>query len=306
MATIICLFLATLDDAQWIISNLTLPEEDSGAAVGVYSESIFLIGGKNPRQLLEYSSNDELLIDHGDELPNYSGATGQFYAQRDNELIILMDQSVFSVYNMQNKTFEYGAYPSLPASRDGMCVAISTTHIIVNGGVSTTPSPYTDVVNTLSFSSMTWVDHLPNMKIPRAHHGCTCDSSSFKLYAIGGLTFNENTLKSIEVIDVIDGSQWNLIGNLSISLYGGLTVVHGGMIYIIGGVSDYNSGSATSLVHLINTTDDIVSVSDDSLPFPSAYMSPVMYNNIIYCFGGQIGPSASTNAVLLYRLLRII
>eukprot|EP01083_Nonionella_stella_P271013 917994_1 len=64
-------------------------------------------------------------------------------------------------------------------------------------------------------------------------------------------------------------------------------VYESNIIWIIGGGYYVGRGVYTDTVHTIDTVNDAVSLSSESLPYAVLDTAAVLVDNVLYCFGGR-------------------
>eukprot|EP01083_Nonionella_stella_P120024 359269_1 len=309
-----CLPASTIGTAQWIISSSTLPTIDDGYSVGVYDNSIFLLGGhNNSKQLTEYEIANDTFTNHGTQTSWSSPVAGyaQYWTQ-EQEILYLKEWNSknICIFNMRTKTFTSSYITNIPSDvLFYACLASDPTHLFVLGGSKQNRlTNYAPVSNAeaYEFKSGKWregVVSMPNMKSKRADHSCITNDKD-TLYAIGGYSTATTVLSSIEVIDTTTQS-WKYIESLSLGLAWTRCVLYNEMIYIVGGAyaNDINAQIwyGTDKVHTINVLNDDVAVLSDTMPVHVARGATVLSEDVLYVFRGwDAAANTNLNSWMIY------
>eukprot|EP01083_Nonionella_stella_P089834 250842_1 len=317
ICTLVYLQVSTIHAAQWILSSSTLPSMDNGYAVGVYDNSIYLLGGyNNPKQLTEYNIADDTFINHGTQTLWSSQVSGytQYWTQEQEILYFkAWNSDDICIFNLRTKTFISSYINNIPSDvLFYTCLASDPTHLFVLGGSKqnrlTNYAPVSNV-EAYEFKSGKWregVVSMPNMKSKRADHSCIVYHTNDKdtLYAIGGYSTATTVLSSIEVIDTTTQS-WKYIESLSLGLAWTRCVLYNEMIYIVGGAyaNDINAQIwyGTDKVHTINVLNDDVAVLSDTMPVHVARGATVLSEDVLYVFRGwDAATNTNLNSWMIY------
>eukprot|EP01083_Nonionella_stella_P287050 977030_1 len=314
ICTLVYLQVSTIHAAQWILSSSTLPSMDNGYAVGVYDNSIYLLGGyNNPKQLTEYNIADDTFINHGTQTLWSSQVSGytQYWTQEQEILYFkAWNSDDICIFDMRTKTFISSYINNIPSDvLFYTCLASDPTHLFVLGGSKQNRlTNYAPVSNAeaYEFKSGKWregVVSMPNMKSKRADHSCITNDKD-TLYAIGGYSTATTVLSSIEVIDTTTQS-WKYIESLSLGLAWTRCVLYNEMIYIVGGAyaNDINAQIwyGTDKVHTINVLNDDVAVLSDTMPVHVARGATVLSEDVLYVFRGwDAAANTNLNSWMIY------
>eukprot|EP01084_Bolivina_argentea_P164323 285683_1 len=179
--SVLLTILINIAFAQWIAPNAPkLPRSCEGSAIGVYNNSIFILGARSggpTRQLVEYHITNNEMVDHGEYfLLDNTWGSGQSYTQIDNRIfmippvagnnpinVFLLDSKVF-IESYQNITIP------VPVS-DQACLASTANRLFISGGWKIGPGFIADV-QVLDIFSMEWLDNVPSLQRVRGDHCC--------------------------------------------------------------------------------------------------------------------------------------
>eukprot|EP01083_Nonionella_stella_P172780 593999_1 len=266
-------------------------------AVGSYNHTIFLIGGfAHPQQTTEYNVITETFININETALSqniYGG--GQYWTQQDDIMYIIFfdkdgtNEDSLTIYNMTNRqiTDNWMSFPKQVTFYG--CLASIEGYLYVTGGIKGV------VVNNdlqiLDLFTFKWLSDTPNMRHPRYYHACVVHNHY--LWVFGGIKTkayddsNPDTMSSNERISIanIEQSVWDdKIQSLTINLAALRAIGSQDIIFVIGGWSvDYYQ-----ILHLIDASTGAVTLAENELaiPLPNAWCAPIIYNNILYLFGG--------------------
>eukprot|EP01083_Nonionella_stella_P164801 546602_1 len=107
----------TISASKWVQSiTSTLPSKDYDISVGIYNQSIYLLGGyMNSRQLTEYIISEDTFVDHGTSLGSDVFGYGQYWTQIDHLLYIKdRNSDTIVIFDMKTKTFTADYIPNVP------------------------------------------------------------------------------------------------------------------------------------------------------------------------------------------------
>eukprot|EP01083_Nonionella_stella_P149740 476001_1 len=277
----------SISTSEWIESDASLlPYPDSRMAVGIYNKSIYLLGGDvNERQLTEFLISDETFINHGAPLGSDVAGYAQTYTQINHTLYLKdMDSTGISTYDMKTNTFTSSYITNIPIDEGKYaCIASSQTQLFVAGGA------WVSDVFAYDLVASRWISNIQSMQTVRSDHACVVHPTTNTLYAIGGASANENTLSSIEIIEIenIQQKSWIYIEPLSLRVAWTRCAVHGDTIYVVGGCYRANNKwFATDKVHTINVLTNEVDLLTDTMPLGLSEMAPIFVGDILYVFGG--------------------
>eukprot|EP01083_Nonionella_stella_P318974 1168410_1 len=287
--------------STFLVGDSRMPFADAKMAIGYdeTNDTILLLGGFQFRQHFALFKNNNF-IDQDKQFFNDSiYGDGQFYTQLGNILwMISSDNTGFRTFDTRTYQMKSPSSPSIEIQTpvdDSACLTSTDDYLIViGGGGAKYPYLYLDTVQIYHLAANQWLSNVSTLNAGRIHSACVVGNN--KLYSIGGYGNDDDSLDSIEVLDVsnmsaISSTSWNYLGctlqkardSLRVALYGT------DMIYVVGG---WKSAMETS-VDIINTVTDECLVADDlSLPVSSAPCITVQ--NMLFVFGGVKEYSGST------------
>eukprot|EP01083_Nonionella_stella_P285032 970248_1 len=281
--------------ASWTTSMDHLIYSNDQMSIGVYNDTIWLIGGGDfPTQLTQYNVRTQTMTDFGENALTASiKGYGQYWTQQ-NHMVYIIDQSTgnsLCTYNMITNQFQTNWMSIIFNTNvgDSGCLASTAQYLYVTGGEIN--DVVVNTVQILSLSTHQWTISPPNMNVPRMKH--TSIVHHTYLWVIGGkdCVYNcPNALTSIERIVVTDimNNKWNIVSNLPVPLYSLRVIGWHDTLYVVGGYRriDNMIGQVDS-VYLIDVDSGDVSLSPYSLPSKCAWVSPVIHDSILYIFGGN-------------------
>ena len=278
--------------SQWISPpNPTLSLAISRAAVGLYHDTIYIIGGRrNENGLMQYNLSSNLISNDPSFFNNSLQGYSQWWYQINNILYIAYDLSI-GTFHLQTRQFTESAI-IVPVPIESACLAGDHSQSLLyylGGGAHPT---YSDSLQILNLSSGSWTTG-PNMNLARNYFTCIV-SPNKQLYAIGGGN-GTRYIRTIEVIPTanIVNNQWSRMQSLSEAADRLHSVSLDDNIFVIGGW--LGSGEAQDIVHIINTTTNQVSLADDRLVYPAMNAAPIVVDRTIYAFGGGIEGGGETD-----------
>eukprot|EP01083_Nonionella_stella_P102330 291004_1 len=296
-------YLIGKSGSHWMShSNPSLLQPAVSLAVGSHNGSIYLLGGGNSGiaryQITEYRIDSNTMIDQGNALPQQVYGYGSYYTQVDHLLYMINPNGRnFSVYNMETRQISSQlSSVVIPIHVNAYgCLAATTTHLIVTGGQDDAFTTI-DRVQMLNLQTHIWENTLPVMNQARRSHSCIVNPSTNALYCIGGHNGTSHLASIERVYTDSDDASWSYIGYLTIGLDSTRTVFvyESNIIWIIGGGYFVGRGVYTDRIHTIDTVNDVVSLSSESLPYAVLDTAAVLVDNVLYCFGGR----GSTHEVL--------
>ena len=241
-------------------------------------------------------------------------AVGQAYAQYGSSLYaIAMQPDSISLFNM--KTLEY--VPSstpIPFSygdgyyySESSCLVHTGTHLVVSGGnywAKFTGRVYMNDVLTYNLTAALWDNVLPNMIRQRSTHSCVFAEEEGVIYSIAG-SDSSNYWRSIEKLDVNDGTSWQDIGSMSADNGGdGTRAVYyqqGAAVYVLGG-SD--SSTTFDTVHKIDVQTDAITLQPGMrLPYAMDSTACTIIIHTIWCAGGENQDPGFLDTIIKYSLV---
>eukprot|EP01083_Nonionella_stella_P045760 122731_1 len=276
----------TISASKWVQSiTSTLPSKDYDISVGIYNQSIYLLGGyMNSRQLTEYIISEDTFVDHGTSLGSDVFGYGQYWTQIDHILYIKQwDNDAIDIFDMNTKAFTTRYITNVPKNTgQWACLASSQTQLFVVGG---TFNAINDV-SVYDLLTAQWLSNVPPMQSSRASGTCIIHPTTNALYAIAGFKTSTTKTSSIETIEIndIQLKTWTYIQPLSQALAYTRCVAHKNTIYVIGG--GFGLDVPTTKVHSINVLTNEVTESPDRTPLALSDLAPIVAEDMIYVFAG--------------------
>ena len=290
--------------------------KDYGMAVGYYDDTIWLIGGdENSYALNAYSVNDNThsTIDPNVTWPVSVDDYSQGYIQIGHMVYMTdgkyyeedPDYHYLGSFNLLTREYNrFWQYLELPANGEciyGCFTGNEETMYYIGGRRGYDYQTHFKTTMILNVSNRSWSSG-PQMNERRGYFSCII-SSNMKLYAIGGYQGDSTNTDTIEYIptDNIHQNTWEYtLTTMDETLYGTRAVSYFDTIFVIGGAIIPNGEIAQKRVHIIDTTTDIVTLSDDYLEI--AVFSPgiILLDHTIYALGGayQWGYSSSIRTAI--------
>eukprot|EP01083_Nonionella_stella_P141106 434141_1 len=285
---IICIHIVK---AVWITpSDPLMPYADDEMAIGAYNDTIWLIGGyKQRKQTTQFKVVTQTFTNfEANALSSSIRGHSQYWSQQ-NHIIYLIDPitgNSFCIYDLMNNQFTSNWMDITFSTNVGYrgCLSSTPQHLYVSGGYN---GQWHNILQIVSLSSYEWVNSPPNMNVNRSSHACIVHNNY--LWAIGGFD-GSSKLKSIERVFVPDitNNEWILSSDLSTRLSALRVVEWYDTLYVVGGWDSYDD--RVDMMHVIDGNTGDVSLSPDSLPFIGRWISPIIYDDILYAFGGMGSP----------------
>eukprot|EP01083_Nonionella_stella_P093715 262705_1 len=138
---VICLFLVlfvcTIGRSQ-LFTIVSPPRTVRAAACATYNKSIFIIGGFERNQFVEYNISSDVITDHGqDVLPEEVHGIAMYFSQYGN-LLYMAQRDVIGVYDLSSSLFPYDASTIQKGTSNifgaSACVTASEHFLFVLGG----------------------------------------------------------------------------------------------------------------------------------------------------------------------------
>eukprot|EP01083_Nonionella_stella_P151891 486057_1 len=268
--------------ASWIKhSDTTSLTWDDASAVGVYNDTIFIIGGyRETRQVTEYQwTTASYTVKQSDVLNEDIHGTAQFWAQKQHILYLIQPTvNAIATYDMQTEQLTTDVY-TIPTdvSNEG-CLVATDHHLYVIGGYHYT---HLDTVQILDFSTEEWTNG-PSMR--KTRESLACITHNDYLWAFGG---TQETSERISM-NPISQNAWQYIDSFQHEVDALRCVAWEETIYIIG-MRCYSNCDGEEYWAMVKTVDSVTGIStilSDAPPYPSAWTSPIIVDGILYVFGG--------------------
>eukprot|EP01083_Nonionella_stella_P305618 1066842_1 len=299
--------------AEWTLSNVTLPRPDWGTAIAYHNKSVYLAGGESNRhQLVEYSLDQDLFIDHDSTDISYNIWSGGQYYTQSTHILYMVTTDMLAILNLETKQFA-NHHTMQVNTGDGACVASTSEYILISGG-GFGYSGYLDTLQIFNLSSAVWVSNTATLKEKRGQHSCVVHSSTNTLYSIGGQNdlpspiSDDRTyvngdlhtpLHSIEIISTtnVHTQTWSYNrDNLTSPATQTRCVVYENRIFVLGGW-----GPSSSKMYVID-----VQTGQVSMGMPLVYavysLSAVVIHDLLYAFGGFSSATGEADKVQYYNL----
>eukprot|EP01083_Nonionella_stella_P186440 682449_1 len=283
--------------ASWIKhSDTTSLTWDDASAVGVYNDTIFIIGGyRKTRQVTEYQwTTASYTVKQSDVLNEDIHGTAQFWAQKQHILYLIQPTvNAIATYDMQTEQLTTDVYTIPTDVTSGGCLAATDHHLYVIGGYHYT---HLDTVQILDFSTEEWTNG-PSMRETRS--ALACITHNDYLWAFGG---QRETSERISM-NPISQNAWQYIDSFQHEVDALRCVAWEETIYIIGMRCRSNCGGKEfwAMVKTVNSVTGISTKLSDAPPYPSAWTSPIIVDGILYVFGGD--RSGNSHPGMYYYIL---
>eukprot|EP01084_Bolivina_argentea_P117405 208526_1 len=288
--------LITLAESEWAeVTNPTLPRAGDSMAVGSYNDTIFILGGWNSKQVSEYNAGTGFTDIGVNILSSIIWGVGQYYASIDENIYLINPSGDhLSVYNMHSKTFTDNWSQNNNITNVGWysCLAAFDHLLFVTGGRPGCCGTALPLLQIYDINKGEWT-YGPQMNGNRDGHSCII-SKSLLLFVIGGTT-SVTFINSIEAINItnIKSQSWQSVGSLTNVAWGHRAILVNENIWVVGGKSSENYFDT---VHIINPFTFQVTLSPESLAYGVLSPGVTIFNQIIYCFGGEIAANTATNS----------
>eukprot|EP01083_Nonionella_stella_P040378 109622_1 len=294
VVSVVSLIFIQFAKGQWntCSNGKCLLRDDDEMAVGVWEGVVYLIAGYyNPRQVAAYTIATQTWNDIGKNVLSHDVAgRGQYYTQQGTVVYVInrMTGNTFSTYNLLSNQFteDWGSTTYGKFDRDVSyrgCLASTSQYLYVVGGGNTDGTTYLKNVQMLNIATKQWMSSPPDMKTARGSGACIVHNDY--LWAIAG--YKTNTwIKSVERIIETDiaSNTWSYTDDLSVGLSTSRVAAQYDTLYVIGG---FDGNAPTDYMHLIDADTGVVSLSSHSLPSTIAWGSPVIWDSVLYNFGGD-------------------
>eukprot|EP01084_Bolivina_argentea_P037706 69718_1 len=269
----------------WQTGKTVMDRSDGNMAIGLYSDSIYIIGGIiYPQQLLH--SNPPIINDLGERY-NKLGVTnkGQFYSEyKDIVYMINSDGTTLSIFDLFQRQLilPWNNVIIKPFVGDAACIAAYEQYLYIIGGQGSGNGMQNVQVYNIDKSS--WISVANTMNAQRQYLSCIVHTQDRMLYAIGGSDIKNNERINI---DVIQSDRWKLFGELTIKTYYSRAVQYDNNIIIVGGQDGVYSGNILAISQTIDIIDTIVTTQ--KLVYSIRDTAAIVRNGILFAFGGSSG-----------------
>eukprot|EP01084_Bolivina_argentea_P077264 140100_1 len=271
----------------WSTGHISTPTAASMThrmAIGLYENSIFLLGGEIVENLLEYNLETDTFINHGkltSSNSNWVTVAGysQYWSQVDHMLyMISWSGEYINAFNLNSKTYTTNYFATtIPIDvNTAGCLVATAQKLYILGSWDLSYLQIYDVSNNA------WTTG-SNMNETRTQFSCILSETYNRIYSIGGT--NSDTIEYISSTDVLTSWQYTK-DKLHYKLDGLESVIYNDTIYVLGG-SYY--GNHKKSVHMIDIASNKVSVMQHELIYWNQYGSPIVANDILFLFGGHRG-----------------
>eukprot|EP01083_Nonionella_stella_P047431 126922_1 len=289
------LCIKRITTASWVKHNDTSLTWDDASAVGVYNDTIFIIGGyRKTRQVTEYQwTTASYTVKQSDVLNEDIHGTAQFWAQKQHILYLIQPTGdAIATYDMQTEQLTTDVYTIPTDVTSGGCLAATDHHLYVIGGYHYT---HLDTVQILDFSTEEWTNG-PSMRQTRT--GPACITHNDYLWAFGGIRETNERIR----MKNISQNAWDYIDSFSHVVDALRCVAWEETIYIIGGQCKNCGGEEFwDTVETVDSVTGTITTLSDAPPYPSAWTSPIIVDGILYVFGGT--RSGSWDSEMYYYIL---
>eukprot|EP01083_Nonionella_stella_P047433 126925_1 len=275
------LCIKRITTASWVKHNDTSLTWDDASAVGVYNDTIFIIGGyRKTRQVTEYQwTTASYTVKQSDVLNEDIHGTAQFWAQKQHILYLIQPTGdAIATYDMQTEQLTTDVYTIPTDVTSGGCLAATDHHLYVIGGYHYT---HLDTVQILDFSTEEWTNG-PSMR--KTRESLACITHNDYLWAFGG---TQETSERISM-NPISQNAWQYIDSFQYEVYALRCVAWEETIYIIG-MRCYSNCDGEEYWAMVKTVDSVtgtITTLADAAPYASASASPIIVDDILYVFGG--------------------
>eukprot|EP01083_Nonionella_stella_P117662 350914_1 len=261
-------------------SSPPLPVRNRVYSVGVYNETIFLVGGGAEIGLVSFDVIDETIANLGTSNIQTSWGYGDYYAQIGHTVYYIYPNSP-RLNKFDMRLLKTTSFLSTPWDVDySGCLAADVPNnrlFVVGGGFNT-------ALNNVTFLNLATSDWTtaPVMNWARREHSCIVDPVTSKLFVIGS-----KETGTIEYIDVNTLDQWRYNDEaLPSKFYTSRAVIHPwtALIYLIGG---RNACSSCSVKYFFTIDPITGKVTKISISYALEYgMGVAVFGDTIYSFGG--------------------
>eukprot|EP01083_Nonionella_stella_P011294 32118_1 len=236
-----------------------------------------------------------------------SWSYSQHYTTHDNTLwMIHQNGNELITIPLQAPYIASIADTTIPINvNTGGCLTSTAHYLLIVGADSNGKNK--NEVQIHDISNNQWLNNVPSLLTGRGHVACLAVNDY--VFAIGGFTGAE-PLDSIEKLDVsdmssIDTKVWQYVsGTLRQPTKAVRAVQYGFNIITLGGsLTSEESGFRVTDVHLIDTVTGTCSKVGD-LAVNTAYIAPIIVDNILYGFGGWSN-NDPVGALDIYQMIQL-
>eukprot|EP01083_Nonionella_stella_P055766 147002_1 len=168
-------------------STPLLPTPNQAQAPGYYNDTIYIFGGANPNEWVEYVISTNRMLHRGlDQLPYSSLGESQYYTQMNSKLYWITVDTLYS-YDFVLRAFASPISVSLPTPRrltGYACLTSFNDLLFVLGGFGTDhPLQTVQVLNT---SNLQWTTPVADLNKKRRNAACSVDTHRGVVFVISG------------------------------------------------------------------------------------------------------------------------
>eukprot|EP01083_Nonionella_stella_P113666 335136_1 len=291
--------ISVLCNSQWTsVTNPSPPSGDLNIALGSYNHSIFLVGGSfNSYRLLEYRIGGDTFLES--EVTSHVGiwGSGDYYTQIDNLLYTITSTGDYLArYDMSTNAFTSKWHIMDTAVSGYGCLTSTDAYLFVVGGKN--GASMLNTLQVLALNSTIWIQNVSSMNEARGYLSCQVDPFTSTLFAIGG--YNSYTLNTIERISIhdIQHQMWHILSDtLTKPAAYTRSVIHGHLIYVIGG---YDLSIKLDEIHILDPVTETVYLANFVLPEARYSIGAIIAYDVLYIFGG-IGEFYGETAWMKYE-----
>eukprot|EP01083_Nonionella_stella_P084567 234152_1 len=297
--SIVVLQCIGLTVANWNLGNgsLRLSLGDDEQAIGVFNDSIFIIGGSRfGKQAEEYrlKNSSYPFINHDNVISVDFGGDGQYWTQKDHILYLIQPTtpSYIATFNMVSNQMTPN-YTQIPTNINrGGCLATFDRYLYIVGGDADTNHSL-NTLQVFDVLSKEWQANAPPMNELRSKLACVVSGNY--LWVFGGASSGGRNhasfvdpLQSNERIPLVNMTQqnWEYVDPLPRPVWSLRCVTWRDKIYIIGGKFGWN-GAYSDIVYAMDVSSGIITELAERMVYPTAWATPVIADAILYVFGGD-------------------
>ena len=282
-------------NAEWVSPAPTMDTVHRGMGAGIYNNAIYLTD-TSTNDVFRFDPNSETFTKTDDSpFPNSFGSSANQYAQYGNAIWMSErhngDGLAYNIwtYDLSTNIFtDKNIAANSPNPLDGYSPWCGDDDYIYLTGGHGRADLHNNKFSLFDLSGNRWIGG-PSLTTNR--YGGDCAIASGKLYAIGGIHGGgANRFESISINGILSNS-WVMASDTFQETVEYLNAVtYGTDIYVIGGLTDK--------VYIIDSTNDALSLSEERLAFQNGAATVIIFNHVIYSFGGIVG----TNRWQKYQL----
>lgn len=186
--------------------------------------------------------------------------------------------------------------PDMCTPRRGMAVATTPEGVVTIGGASAS-APLTNIVEHLAAAGIPWDCSLPSYPLEINLAAAAYDPGTNTVYVFAGAVQGGWTTAIYALPLPLQGSTWQLAGQMQVAREAHAAIAYGGHIYVFGG---YGYGGLLGSVERFDPQTGTCTVLG-TMPQPSDRFAAACLGSSIYLFGGRaVTTGALLNSVLEY------